>query len=452
MRIQPELYRKFLYGITLAICLLVQQLAILFPASSREAEGQYPITGETMPGMEAFERKFARLLQRWSIPGAALAIARNGRLVYARGYGWADLEDREVVKPDSLFRVASISKSFTALGVLKLCQDGKLSLDQKAFPLLADLTPCGSAPTFSAGEAAKLKVDPRIEQITIRQLLNMTAGWDRRVSGDPVLSPELADVKHDCSAALRPEAIALIRRVLSRRLDFDPGTRYAYGNFTYVVLGEIIRRVSHQPYRQFIEKEILNPIGLTHTQLGHTLSRAGGEVKYYGFPGEPKGLSLYPNDKVMVPKEYGAGYSLEAAAPSIGWISSAVELLKFVTTISSDRKVPSPLSEKMTYTMLSLPLPVRSYALGEFPGECFAMGWEIDPENTAYNFTLSRHGSLDGTMSYLIRRYDGIAWAVLYNSRPANHLPLRKATNQLILEAVRELKQWPAVDLFERYH
>src|SRR5882672_1621081 len=81
----------------------------------------------------SFDREIEKFMSARNIPGGALAVVKDRRLVYTRGYGWADRENKVPVKPTSLFRIASISKPFTAVAVLKLVEDGKLSLDARVW-------------------------------------------------------------------------------------------------------------------------------------------------------------------------------------------------------------------------------------------------------------------------------------------------------------------------------
>ena len=111
--------------------------------------------------MEAFDRLVPELMHRYNLPGGALAIVKDGRLVFARGYGLADIQNQEPVQPDSLFRIASLSKQVTAVAALKLVEDGKLDLDENAFEILSD---------FKGPEGASR--DSRIDQITVRHLLH----------------------------------------------------------------------------------------------------------------------------------------------------------------------------------------------------------------------------------------------------------------------------------------
>jgi CubicO group peptidase (beta-lactamase class C family) len=102
------------------------------------------------------------LMQNKSVPGASLAIARDGRVIYARGFGWTDVETREAVQPDSLFRVASASKTFTSAAIMLLVQRGRLKLSDTAFPLLDINVPLDK----------KSQVDTRLNTVTIHHLLS----------------------------------------------------------------------------------------------------------------------------------------------------------------------------------------------------------------------------------------------------------------------------------------
>ena len=138
--------------------------ATAFPpglASPAEADKANPLA--------SFDREIDQFMSARNIPGGALAVVKDRRLIYARGYGWADREKKLPVNADSLFRIASISKPITAVSVLKLVEQGKLNLEDRAFDFvkLPAVIPTGQ------------QADARLARITIRQLLDHTAGWDR---------------------------------------------------------------------------------------------------------------------------------------------------------------------------------------------------------------------------------------------------------------------------------
>ena len=129
--------------------------------------------------MASYDQNVRDFMRKLSIPGGAVAVMRDGKLIYARGFGYADVENKTPVQPDALFRIASVSKPITGVAIMKLVEEGKLTLDDRAAPFIAHLAP-----------AAGATVDPRWEQITIRHLLNMSGGLRIRAHLDPGLGAE----------------------------------------------------------------------------------------------------------------------------------------------------------------------------------------------------------------------------------------------------------------------
>jgi N-acyl-D-amino-acid deacylase len=194
---------------------------------------------------EAFDREVESFMQLRKVPGGALAVVKDRRLVYARGYGWADREKQLAAKPDSLFRIASISKPITAVAVLKLVQERRLDLEARAFELI-DL------PAFlPEGKSA----DARLQRITIRQLLQHTGGWDRDKSFDPMF--RCREISKTLGTPCPPGPREIIRYMLGQPLDFDPATRYAYSNLGYCVLGRVIEKITGLAYDKYVQEQVL---------------------------------------------------------------------------------------------------------------------------------------------------------------------------------------------------
>ena len=127
-----------------------------------------PPKGDPVPGMEVFDNHIPVLMEEFHITGDAIAVVKDGRLVLARGYGLADVERGEPVQPDSLFRIAGVSKPITAVAVLKLVEEGRPDLEASAFRILDQ---------FQVPEGST--TDPRIFDVTVRQLLQHSGGWTR---------------------------------------------------------------------------------------------------------------------------------------------------------------------------------------------------------------------------------------------------------------------------------
>ena len=232
------------------------------------------------PGFSGFDQLIPKLMSKWNLPGGAIAITKDERLVFAAGYGLADKETGQPVQPDSLFRIGSVSKPITAVAILKLIEDGKLSLDTRAFQFLGHLQP-----------SRKAKVDPRLREVTIRELLYHSGGWDQQKGFDPM--GHFREAANTFSVPLPVSAETVIRYMLGQSLDFDPGTRHAYSNFGYCVLGRVIEKASGQSYEDYVCEHLLRPAGITRMRIGRTLAdhRYPGEVHYYSAPG----VSLVPS-------------------------------------------------------------------------------------------------------------------------------------------------------------
>ena len=171
-------------------------------------------------------------------PGCALAVYRNGEIAYARGYGFASLEHQVPITPKTVFDIGSTSKQFTAFSILLLERDGKLSLDDDVRKHVPELQP----------------MDPAV---TIRHLLLHTSGLR-----DYLTLWALAGVKTE-NWTTQADAVRLAAR--QRRGNFPAGAEWLYSNTGYLLLGEIVQRVSGQGLREFAAARIFKPLGMTQT-------------------------------------------------------------------------------------------------------------------------------------------------------------------------------------------
>jgi N-acyl-D-amino-acid deacylase len=398
------------------------------PAKPPKKGKPIPVTGQANPDLASFDDMMLSFLTKHNVPGAALAVTRDGVLVYARGFGMAD--DGERVQPRALFRIASISKPITAAAILKLIEEGKLKLDDRAFAMLK------LQPFLPKGR----KRDPRLKDITVRQLLQHTGGWDRDKSGDPMFrSVEIAQALGVPPPA-EPEQI--IRFMLGQPLDFSPGERYAYSNFGYCVLGRIIEKVSGETYDNYVRKHVLAPLGAKASRLGKTLlaGRAPGEVTYHAKGTAPSVFAA--NLGKQVPLPYGA-WCLEAMDSHGGWISSAVDLVRLASAFDKPEQCPI-LNKKSIATMFARPEGAAGYnAKGKPRPVYYACGWQVTVagKNKANQW---HTGALDGTATILVRRHDGLCWAVLFNARASSRGEyLAGLIDGLVHEAADKVERWP---------
>lgn len=171
-------------------------------------------------------------------PGLTVAVAQDGEVVFARGYGEADVENAVAARPGTVYRIGSITKQFTAAMVMRLVEEGAISLDDPVTRFLPDY-------------------DTQGHTVTVRHLLNHTSGIFSYTSlGEEAWATTF---RHDLTDA---ELIDLFE---SEPFDFEPGAEQRYNNSAYVLLGPIIEAATGKPYARYLEEDLLAPLGLEHT-------------------------------------------------------------------------------------------------------------------------------------------------------------------------------------------
>ena len=188
-------------------------------------------------------KKIDKLFQMWNTtysPGCTIGIIRNDSLIFAKGYGLANLEYAIPNKPETPFHMASISKQFTAYSIVLLARQGKLNLDddvRKWLPWFPDLK----------------------EKITIRHLLNHTSGIRDQWQLLAIAGTRLDDV------ITQDQVIKILSK--QEALNFKPGEKYTYSNSGFSMLAEIVKAASGKSLRQFTESNIFKPLGMTNTHF-----------------------------------------------------------------------------------------------------------------------------------------------------------------------------------------
>jgi N-acyl-D-amino-acid deacylase len=223
--------------------------------------------------------------------------------------------------------------------------------------------------------------------------------------------------------------------MLARPPDVAPGAKYVYSNFGYCLLGRVIARASGQPYEKYVRQRVLAPLEMKSTQLGNSLRAAADEATYYA---QPQVLSQGVVPGVLgkrVETQYG-GWNLELLDANGGWISTASDLAKFASAFDGRRDWISP---KVLATMHS-PLPAERDKAPYY----YAHGWLVRPV-PGRGANIWHNGALLGTSSLLVRRHDGLCWAVLFNSRDDKDGNLLSSTiDPLIYRALDRIELQPA--------
>ena len=371
-------------------------------------------------GTENIDIQVRDFINRWKIEGASLAVTKDERLVYAKGFGIANSETGEEVKPGHLFRIASVSKLITAVAIMKLYEEGTLDLDESVFGENGILTDT----LYSAYR------DKRVEDITIRHLLNHTAGWSGNL-GDPVFSPLYIARKMALPAPASIENI--IQYTLSYKLDNRPGKRYTYSNFGYAVLGEIIEEKSGMPYQDYVVMNLLKPLGIHDMHIGKSYyhEKYPNEVRYHSSAGT---MTTYDKRGTgeIVPIYYG-GNDMELLGPAGGWVASAPELVKFMTAIDGFDEQPDILSSE-TIANMSNPNIAGKGLFGWRGSDSYGTWW--------------RTGYLTGSSALIVRQNDGVNWVVMTNTSTYKHSRIHRYVSSMMFGAINNVQQWPGIDLF----
>lgn len=420
-----------------SLLLAVQLLFATAVHATAADEASQPATPP--PGMSSYDRLVAEWMKKWNVPGGQIAVARGGRLALVRSYGWANVEEQMPVENDSLFRIASLSKPITAAAVLRLVEAGRLDLDAQAFSLL---------PQFPLSEAPG--GDKRLAQITLRQLLTHTAGWDR----DKTFDPMFISFKAAETIGVPPpaDAATIVRYMQRQPLDFEPGQKYAYSNFGYCLLGRVIEQATGKSYAEAVRELVLEPCGARSLALGCTRlsERSPREVCYYAQPASERTRSVFPDVAENVAEPDG-GFYLEALDAHGGWIGSAADLLRIATSLDGSRP-PGLLKPETLALMTARP----AAPVSQTGPTHYGLGWMIrypekDKDADWQHSTWWHTGSLPGTAALLVRTYKGLTWAALFNSRPPYPKVKEFAAelDRLMWKAADEVKAWPEGDLFQ---
>ncbi|MBL8271575.1 serine hydrolase domain-containing protein [Steroidobacter sp.] len=229
------------------LALAIHMLAILAVPAAASA----PVAAERL------EAKVDALFAKWDTtvsPGCAVAIAKDGKIIYQRGYGMADLEHGVPNSPTTIFHIASVSKQFAAASVVLLAQDGKLSLDDEVRKYVPELADFGAP-------------------VTIRQLIHHTSGlrdqWDLL---------DLAGWRYSHDLITDDDVMHLVTR--QRQLNFAPNSKYSYSNTGYTLLAQIVQRVSGQSFREFTTARIFEPLGMRNSHFRDDFTEIVPNIAY----------------------------------------------------------------------------------------------------------------------------------------------------------------------------
>jgi len=371
-------------------------------------------------GSKYIEKEANTFLKQWNLAGMTMAIVKHGKLVYAQGFGYSDIETKQPVSPGQLFRIASVSKLITAVAIMKLVEHKSISLDSKVF---------GPGAIIKDTIFNKVK-DPRLYKITVRHLLAHAGGWSVHYGDMAFNSLLVLELNGEKGAATMD---SYSRFIASRRLHFDPGTRSSYSNMGYMFLRKVIESVTGKSYEEYVRSEVLKPIGITDMHIGKSFlsERRFNEVKYYESDNDEM-VSCFDGSGRMVPKPYG-GNPIELLGPAGGWIASSIELAKLLVSVDGFSDVPDILPKNLINEMTEHKF---------FKGP---LGWKVVKDNGDW----IRTGSMAGTSALVKRQENGFSWVVIINSSSWKGPRLPAYINAMMGKIEKRINNWPNHDLFK---
>lgn len=336
-------------------------------------------------GNKQIDRLMYEFMSTYSIPGIGFAISKDEKVIYESGTGFSNVESEVRARPDQLFRLASISKQFTTLCIMKLYEQGKFTVDSKVFG------PGG----LLEQEFPAVKATDKASKVSIRHFLSHTSGW--KSDPDPMFTSSFKGQSLD-------ERITY----MLGSAQGEPGAVYSYYNMGFGVLGKIVEKYSGKKFEVFM-KEVLATAGVTDIHVGGDRSqKRANEAVYYSQDGTN-----------------GYGNEMDVIAAAGGVIASPREMLKLLFHLDGLPGIPDILAPATRDIMLKKIDVYERYALGWrtnhrlFPGASFhtgnlagtatfwVMGSQSNPSAPKYNCVIlcnsrSYISGFDDEMYYLM--------------------------------------------------
>jgi len=347
--------------------------------------------------LEMISSKIKAYMNQNQVPGLALAITKDGRLVYAAGFGYADKESGEEAGPTNLFRIASVSKQFTSAAVMKLIESNDVHLNDKVF----------GPGSILGGQYATPANNQKINQINVKYLLEHVSGLNND-GGDPMFMN--TNLNHQ----------QLINWVLNDPAHYvkrDANTQWEYLNFGYCLLGRIIEKKSGKSYEEYVRESVLKPSGITDmTIAANSLSqRKAREVKYY--PDSAYDLNVTRFDS------HG------------GWLASPIDLARFLVRVDGTVVKPDILSTTSRNQMLT----ASHIKDNKGVDDNYGFGWFVSPQ--------WHNGCMTGTIAQEEVLPNGFTFAFVVNTRPTND-GCAGVLAGVVQNVIQSVSAWPNYDLF----
>ena len=400
--------------------LLLALFAFVALAPAQEPVAHPEKLADIKPAMQKF-------IDASDLSGAVTLVGRKAGVVHLEATGLRDLAAKEPMKTDTLFRIASMTKPVTAIGIMILFDEGKLSPDDDVAKYLPEFTgQMLKEPRLKdlPGDAAVVLKKPA-RPVKLRDLLTHTSG----VAGYP---KGVDDVYAKRNRTLAETALATALQPLT----FEPGTRWSYSNPGIDTLGRVIEVVSGESYESFLQKRVFDPLGMKDTAFYPTKEQLARLATTYGKDKDGK-LVATPNTLIALPP------NAKHPIPAGGLVSSAADLARLYRMMLNKGELDGKriISEKAVAEMTRL--QTGDIKTGFVDGMGFGYGWAVVREPKDVTAMLSAgtfgHGGAFGTQAWIDPNNDVFAVLLIQRTGLANSddSPMRKALQELALAAVK---------------
>ncbi len=273
-------------------------------------------------GFKKLDGYLTDLITQKRSPAISVAVVENGHIVYAKGFGHANLEQDVEANASTVYRIGSITKQFTATMIMQLVKEGKLSIDDTIEKVFSDMPKAWA-------------------KVTIKNLLNHTSGIKSYTELKGLMEKD----------AMQPTTpLGIIKKVESEPMDFEPGTKWHYNNTGYELLGLAIEKLDKRAFAESLKARILSPLGMTHTYFVSEKSIVRYRAHGYSF-----GKSGYEHAQYLnMDWPYAAG-SME---------STVLDLAKWDEALYSDKILPRELLAKMWEPTVLPDGTIQNYGFG----------------------------------------------------------------------------------------
>lgn len=328
--------------------------------------------GQNEQAIKQSSQYLQKLKDKLNLPGLSVCVAVKGKIVWQKGWGFADIASKTPITPQTKFRAGSISKSMTSLAMGKLVDQGKLNLDEKVHNYV---------PYFPQKK----------HSFTVKQLAGHISGIPHYAAEEPTVRKHYTSVK---------DAMEIFK---DRPLLFEPGTKYQYSSYGYVLVSGVVEEVAKTPYLRYMKQEVFRPLGMQNTMPDDvTKSIKNRATLYFILPKDYKKRfpakmiasvkihQIVDGKVATIPAFYNEDVSYKWAGG--GFLSTPTDLVKMILN-------KNKIVKTATFKMLTTP---QTFKNGQKTGKRYGVGWRYEVEKEDKRPMIHHGGASTGGRSFLL--------------------------------------------------